>query len=455
MARFCPPAIVFGENMDIIQFRGRIAPFVEPASGEASLNLFRMLRPEIEVELRGAITRAKKTGLPVRKENVALNANGQSRLLNLEVSILSAPSLRERCFIVLFEEATPPPPASAKAPGKPKAANGRVFQLEQEIASSKEHLQSVLEEHEATNEELRSANEEIQASNEELQSTNEELETAKEELQSINEELTTVNDELKHSNLDLAEVNNDLGNLLRSVNIPIVMLGRDLRIRRFTPVAQRMLRLLPTDIDRPISDLRTDIVMPGLEGIVREVIDTLGARESEVRDKHGKWYSLVVRPYETTDNKITGVVIMLFDIDASKRSVEQSAIARNYSDAFLETVRDALLVLDSQERVKQATESFYKTFGVTPRETEGRLLYELGNGQWDIPRLRSLMEDILPKKARVRDFRVEQDFPHIGRKSMLLNARRLERDVDGMPLILLSIINETQSPGQPPRNRSS
>ena len=257
--------------------------------------------------------------------------------------------------------------------------------------------------------------------------------------------MTTVNEELKRSNHDLGSANNDIGNLLRSVNIPIVMLGRDLRIRSFTPVAQKTLRLLPADIGRPISDLRTDIELPDLENVVRQVMETLSTHESEVRDGKGRWYSLVVRPYETSDNQITGVVIILFDIDASKRNAEQSNLARDYSEAFLDTVRDILLVLDSEGRVKRATESFYKTFGFNPRETEGRLLYDLGDGQWNIPALRSLIEDVLPKKTRVKEFPVEQDFPHIGRKKMLLNARRLERDIDGRPLILLSI--EETPPG--------
>jgi two-component system CheB/CheR fusion protein len=439
MARFCPPAILFGENLEIIQFRGRVAPFIDPASGDASLNLFRMLRPEIEIELRAAINRVKKTGAPFRKENVRLNANGRGRILNIEVTPLVSPALRENCFIVIFEDAAAEPEPPAKTAAGSKSGNGRIPQLEQELAASKEHLQSILEEHEATNEELRSANEEIQASNEELQSTNEELETAREELQSINEELTTVNEELKHSNQNLGSVNNDIGNLLRSVNIPIVMLGRDLCIRSFTPVAQKTMRLLPADIGRPISDLRTDIEMPGLEGIVREVIETLRTHESEVRDSEGRWYSLVVRAYETTDNKITGAVIILFDIDARKRSTEQSELAKAYAEAFLDTVRNILLLLDSEGRVKRATESFYKTFGVTPAQTEGHILYELGNGQWNIPALRSLLEEILPKNTRVHEFRVEHDFPLIGRKRMLLNARRLERDIDGKPLILLSI----------------
>ena len=439
MARFCPPAILIGENMEIIQFRGRVAPFIEPASGNASLNLFKMLRPAIEIELRAAIARAKKTGSLTRKENIRMDSNGESKVVNLEVIPLGSPVLRERCFTVLFEELPPAAPAAPRTARGAQASTAETAQLEQELAASREQLQSVIEEHEATNEELRSANEEIQSSNEELQSTNEELETAKEELQSTNEELTTVNEELKHSNADLGSLNDDLTNLLRAVNIPIVMLDRNLRIRRFTPIARKKLKLLPADVGRAITEVRGEIELPNLEKLVLDAIESLATREMEVRDHEGRWYCLQARPYQTSDNKITGAVMILFDIDAAKRSLLQSDLAAAYADAFLETVRNALLVLDGTLRVRRATDFFYKTFRVTPQKTEGRRLYELGNGQWNIPELRTLLEEVLSRKTSVHDFEVEHEFPQIGRKRMLLNARRIERDIHGEQLILLSI----------------
>ncbi len=442
MARYCPPAIVVGENLEIIQFRGSVAPFLDPSSGEASLNLFRMTRPAIEIELRAAINRAKKIGSPVRKENVRINGHGGSppRFVNIDVIPLGSPALREHCFVVLFEERPPEPAPSARpARGGLKGGDERAKQLEDELAASREHLQSVIEEHEATNEELRSANEEIQSSNEELQSTNEELETAKEELQSTNEELTTVNEELKHTNLDLGEVNNDLVNLLRSVNIPIVMLDRDLGIRRFTPVAEKMFKLVAGDLGRPITNLRLGFDLPDLEKMLRDVLTHLHTREAEVRGEDGHWWRLQVRPYETSENQITGVLLILFDIDAARREAKHREQARAYAEAFVETVRGSFLVLDGELRVKWATAAFYKTFVVTARQTEGQLLYDLGNGQWDIPQLRSLLEKILPKKTRVQDFEVIHTFPQIGKKRMLLNARRIDHDVQGEPVILLSI----------------
>src|SRR6476660_6875955 len=188
--------------------------------------------------------------------------------------------------------------------------------LREELDATREYLQSIIEEQRTTNEELRSANEEIQSSNEELQSINEELETAKEELQSTNEELTTVNEELQNRNDELSRLNNDLNNLLGSVNIPIIMLGNDLRIRRFTPVTEKIMNLIPSDVGRPITDIKTNLRITDLKKVVTRVIDSLETQENQVEDNNGRWYSMRIRPYRTTDNKIDGVVIVLIDLDS-------------------------------------------------------------------------------------------------------------------------------------------
>src|SRR5271165_2189601 len=281
--------------------------------------------------------------------------------------------------------------------------------------------------------------------NEELQSTNEELETAKEELQSTNEELTTLNEELRHTNLELGEVNNDLLNLLRSVNIPIVIVGRDLRIRRFTPATQKTLKLIPSDVGRLITDLQPDIQIPDLEKQIRQVIDSLITKEVEVQDKAGRWYSLLMRPYETVDNKISGAVLVLFDIEQSKRSILQKQQAADFANALLETVRSASLLLDGSLRIKRATSPFYKLFQTTSEKTEGRLFYELADGEWDTPDLRSLLEDVLPKDSPARNVEIWQDVPNIGRRKMLLNAARTAELVENEYFIILSIEDVTSA----------
>jgi two-component system, chemotaxis family, CheB/CheR fusion protein len=206
----------------------------------------------------------------------------------------------------------PKPKKGAKASVDGKKAE----RLRRELEATREYLQSIIEEQEAMNEELRSANEEIQSSNEELQSTNEELETAKEELQSSNEELTTLNEELENRNEELAQVNNDLINLLASVDIPIVMLDDELRIRRFNPGAQKVLNIIAADIGRPIRDLKLSLRLDNLDELVASVIEELKTREIDVQDREGQWYSLRIRPYRTMENKIDGAVLVLIDMPA-------------------------------------------------------------------------------------------------------------------------------------------
>jgi len=185
------------------------------------------------------------------------------------------------------------------------AAEQQVQQLQQELAATREYLQSIIEEHESACEELKSASEELLSSNEELQSTN--------------EELSTLNDELNHRNIDLGQANNDLLNLLAAVQIPIVLVSRDLRIRRFTPMAEKMLNLIPTDVGRPISDIKPNLKVPDLARLIAPVIDTLTPVETEVEDNDSRAYVLRIRPYVTLDNKIEGASVTLLDIDSLKR----------------------------------------------------------------------------------------------------------------------------------------
>ena len=198
--------------------------------------------------------------------------------------------------------------------------------------ATKEYLQSLIEEHGRTNDDLGSANEELVSGNEELQSMNEELETAKEELQSTNEELTTVNDELQSRNHEVVQVNSDLLNLLATVDIPIVILDRERRIRRFTPKARSILNVVHADLGRPLDDIKPNVDVPDLDRRVAEVIDTMAMTESEVQDRDGRWYRMQIRPYKTTDNKIDGAILSLVDIDALKHLVAESQQARGEAE---------------------------------------------------------------------------------------------------------------------------
>lgn len=251
--------------------------------------------------------------------------------VNLEVIPIRVPPSGVRCYLILFHEAPAPaaeaevaPPATPVDPAvRESNLERQVGQLQQELAATRDYLQSIIEEHESTCEELKSASEEIPSSNEELQSTNEELQTAKEETQSVNEELSTLNEELHHRNLQLGHANNNFVNFLSAVDLPIVMVSRDLRARRFTASAEKVLNLIPSDVGRPIGHIKPNIQVNDLPAIVARVVDTLTPFESEVQDKDGHWYSLRIRPYITTENNIEGASITLLDIDTLRKQLEE------------------------------------------------------------------------------------------------------------------------------------
>ena len=446
LSRYVPAGVLINEASEILQFRGHTSPYLEPAPGQASLNLLKMAREGLLMELRVAIDKARKQNAPVRREKVSIKQDGALTQVTLEVIPVSGPA-RERNYLVLFERVLPPEEPRAPgstAPGatlrsRRTATERQTENLRRELTATKEFLQSIIQEREAANEELQAANEELQSSNEELQSTNEELETAKEELQSVNEELTTVNEELQHRNAELSQLNNDLNNLFAGVTIPVVMLGSDGRIRRFTPMAAKALNLIPADLGRPIGDIRPNVDVSDLEQVCQHVIDAATVVEREVRDRDGRWHSLRVRPYTTTDNKIDGAVITLEDIDALKSSVEQVTAAREHAETIADSVQVPLVLLDTDLRVTWASRSFHETFRLAPEETLGHFVYEMGTGRWSLPALRAALTDVLERNVGFREFEVEDDSARVEAKVMLLNARPMQVEQQPGRLILLAI----------------
>lgn len=340
-----------------------------------------------------------------------------------------------------FQEAPEPIlPTSGKGKKAETMDARRVAELEKELAYTKESLQSSVEEAQATNEELRSANEEMQSTNEELQSTNEELETSKEELQSVNEELTTVNSELQSKIEQLSRVENDMKNLLDSTEIATIFLDCNLHVKRFTASASKVISLIPTDVGRPIGDLTTKIEYTGITEKAKEVLDRLRPFEAQVMGKDGRWYLMRILPYRTLENVIDGVVITFIDITESKWSARAE-----FAENIVETVREPLIVLDDELRVVMANRAFYALFRVKPNATERQAIGDLGKHEWDIPVLKGLLNKVSKSGKVFQDFRVEADFPGIGPRTMLLNARKIKAASDGTkPLILLAMEDITE-----------
>jgi two-component system, chemotaxis family, CheB/CheR fusion protein len=441
-----PPSIVVNDQMEIVQIHGRTGDFLEPAPGHPTFSLSKMAREGLLVDLRSALSKAKKENGPVLKEGIFVKSNGSRREVDVEVVPFRVQDSNERLYLVIFRNPLRKGPLvveKGKHPAKAERGESQFSRenkrLERDVAQLREQLQSLIEEHETTLEEFKSANEEVLSANEELQSTNEELETAKEELQSSNEELATVNEELQNRNAELMAANNDLLNLLGNVNIPVVMVGGDLRIRRFTPAAERLLNLIPADIGRHLGEVRPNIDVDDLENLVRETVDTATLHEHEVREQTGAWHMLRVRPYKTGDNKIDGAVLTFLDIDAFKRNLD---LARKYTDALLETARESILVLDGDLRVVGANPAFFRTFKPNTDDVIGRYFFQVDEGRWNLPKLRSLLEDITRKISRIDDFEMHISSNREDRL-MVINARRIDAEA-GRPLILLAIEDDTE-----------
>jgi two-component system CheB/CheR fusion protein len=301
LSAYAPAAVVIDDALQIEQFRGRTNDYLEQMPGPATHNLLQLVRPSMVADLRAAIDSAVKTGKPTRKERALVKFDGKTREVNIEVVPFKLPDSDRSWLLVIFDESTR------------GAQPGRLLEVLGETATQRE-ISEVRRELNAT----QSAGEELLSRNEELQLINEELETTKEELQSTNEELTTLNEELSNRNLEMMQLTSDLDNLLTSVQIPIVMVDRALMVQRTTPGARNAFNILPTDIGRRITELRPNIDVPDLENILRDVIETSTIRKRKVKDLEGREYSLRVRPYRTTDNKIDGAVITLLELGGRK-----------------------------------------------------------------------------------------------------------------------------------------
>lgn len=451
LSEYAPAGVVINEAMDVMLFLGQTNPFLQPPPGKPTFNVLKMAHRGLVLDLRAVIQQVKDSAVPATRAGLEVKFNGRTGRVSLTAIPLSS---REGHCMILFDEIreqSSPAQPQVSAPSVTKGRKNKKTPGEQELEAlratlfeMRRDLQAVIQEQEASGEELQSANEEILSSNEELQSTNEEMQTAKEELQATNEELSTLNQELHNRNAELTQANDDMGNLLGSIDIGVVMLGSDLLIRHFTPAAAKLLNLIPGDLGRPIGNIRPNLNLDDLEQSVAEVVDTLIPKEQEAQDSRGGSYSVRIRPYRTAENKIDGAIVAFVDIRDMKNSLEAKA-GRRFAENIVNTVREPLVVLSDTLHVVSANRSFYDAFHVSEPETLHNLIYDLGNGQWDIPELRRLLEEIIPEQNEFIGFEVRHHFPNLGRKVMLLNARQIAPQAGGEKLILLAIEDVTES----------
>ncbi len=446
LERHTPAAVLINNKALGLYFTGPVDRFLRVPAGEAGQDLLAMVREGLRNEMRAAVKKSLDTNGPVVTEGVWLKHDDVRKLVSINVEPVENED--RKLLLVTFTEQSESR-NDAASPGT-NTDQSAVLRIKKELDSTRRELKLTISNLEVSHEELKAANEEAMSMNEEFQSTNEELETSKEELQSLNEELTTLNSQLQENVEDHRRAVDDLNNLLNSAKIATLFLDKELRIKRFTPTAKGLFNIIASDIDRPLSDITYEFEDDDLISDCAEVLASLIPVDLEVKataklpNGRDRWILRRVLPYRTLDNKVDGVVVTLDDITQQKAGEALAQSAQHYAEAIVNTIREPIIVLDASLTVVSAGHSFYEKFKTTQNDTEGKLIYELGEGQWDIPELRTVLTEILSKKTVLDGYEVSSKFPNIGERTMLLNARVLESGDDRADLILLAIDDITQ-----------
>lgn len=439
-ARYAPPAVLIDGRLNVAHFYGSTGVFLEAPPGQPQTSVLRMARHGLAAHLNEAIEAAKAQSVATRRRGLRFTDGQRMRGLDLEVVPLSDPDAGAECYwLVVFDEQPldareGPPPQEGAAPATPPGAEATGIAAE--LSLTQDYVRTLLGKHHDTTQELAAANEEMVSANEELQSINEELESAKEELQATNEELTTVNDELRHRNRELDLVANDLVNVLESVEIPVIIVDDELRVRRFTPLVRELASLLPADIGRPIDDIKLRLEVDDLTDRIREVIVADEPKEWEVQRRDGRWLRLQIRPYRTTDGRLEGAILSFVDVDVLKRALQGAERAGDVSRGIVEMMPIALVVLDAELRVVSANSAFLQAFGGEVATVQGTGLFELAGHAWDVPALRGALERNLVARAPFRELELRFELPDAGVKVLSISGAPLESGDAGGSVLL-------------------
>jgi two-component system CheB/CheR fusion protein len=391
---FAPASALINRKQDILAVQGALVDFLEFPPGEMTQNLPTMARQGLRTRIRSAVRQAVQEGRTVRDAEAWVKRDGGYAPCTLTVRPLTEPKTVEGLLLVVFED-------RIEGSRKEDRETGReediplVRQLEDELRTTREDLQGLIEELESSNEELKASNEEVMSMNEELQSANEELETSKEELQSLNEELSTVNSQLQDKVEELNSANDDMANLMTATEISTIFLDPDLRIKRFTPPTGKLLSLLESDMGRPLQDFAWKFDDEHLIEDCNSVLETLRSCEREIRSEEGHWYLRRILPYRTADDHIGGAVITFIDITARKEAeleiekvnatLEQSVAARTADlgrsqsrlQAILDAAVDGIVTANVEGTIEGLNAGAARMFGVSQESAVGLRIGEL------------------------------------------------------------------------------
>jgi two-component system CheB/CheR fusion protein len=402
------------------------------------------LETDLTVALHQAFSNDEET---VRRQGVWVRTNGDERIVDLTVVPVSDPQLGNRLRLVIFQvkmqgKDLRSMEISGEADGDdPDTINAR---LHRELQETKAVLQSTTQALQAKSEELTTSIEEIRSANEEVQTTNEELRTSQEELESLNEELNTLNTQLTNQNDELTIANDTLHNFLQSAEIGMIFLDQDLAVREYTRAVTTIFSLRPEDHGRPLSEIATRLDYDTLIADTDSVLNTLNEVEKEVQSRDGQWYSVRIHPYRTTKSVIDGLVLTFSDVTNQKRTQLKAEQQTDYVRQVMDTIGDSLIELDDNLCVVAVNQSFCQMFQIDADASIGCQIYDLGNGEWDIPDLRRLLYEIIPNQTVILDYEVKQIFPNIGSRIMRINARQVA-ELNRILLVITDISDGTDS----------
>ncbi|MCA9419527.1 MAG: response regulator [Nitrospira sp.] len=310
-----PAAVLIDKDCQVQYVSGQTRKYLELPSGSLNVNVINMVKPDLRMPLRSGIFKAVKTGKEVVHPKIRLSMPNEVHYLDVIVRpLFHAKQMSDLLMVVFREQGMTPKPSKARKKPSPDERH-LIRELEQEIDTTREHLQAAMEELETSNQELKSSNQELMSVNQELQSANEERQTTTEELQSINEELETVNAQLSGKVDELDRANSDLENLFRTTDIATLFLDKQCCIQKYSPAAQKLFQFLDTDLGRPINQLasffRNDILMT----MIQKVLQTSKPVEKTLHfDQEPQWYFARITPYTTQGHQCEGVVATFVDI---------------------------------------------------------------------------------------------------------------------------------------------
>ncbi|MGV8985334.1 MAG: chemotaxis protein CheB [Cypionkella sp.] len=435
--RFAPAAVLIDATARVVYFHGSTSAYLEQPTGEPSRDLFAMARSELEVKLRSAVRKVKVDNCDVTFDAMLPDLQGHSAVT---VSVSPVSGQGKGHILVSFV-----PTRSGDAQVLPSLPEDLTQEnlLRDELAALRHELQNTIEHLEAANQELKASNEEATSMNEEMQSTNEELETSKEEMQSFNEELHTVNGQLQSNIRELEDSTNDLNNLLAGTETATLFIDTNLCIKWFTPGTQVLFDFRPTDIGRPLQHFALKFEDSNLLTDAERVLQKLQVLDAEVSSSAGRWYLRRMLPYRTLDNRIAGVVITFFDVTESNQARDSSTEARIFAQAIVETIRQPLLVMDDALQVISINPAFERLFAISEAAAIGQRVFDLAQGEWNKPKLRELLETLILDGQPFNGAEMEQDFPEVGLRTLVMNGRKLLREGGRPSLILLAIQDVT------------